>query len=215
MIQINLFSHLDNSQKDFFNSFLYFPFFWINFGFSSSWYVYTGNELGALLGEYMMTAYPVSPQKKRYVLASTVSSKMLARIATKNGSYFDETLGGFKWLGNRAIEIENAGNVALFAFEEAIGQLWLKNFFFICQYIYILYGIKLLINFLLFSTFFFLLFFDFKFTLSLGFMCGSIIKDKDGVSALAVFAEMAVQLKKRGMTVYQHLEDLYKQWVIQ
>jgi phosphoglucomutase len=55
------------------------------------------------------------------MLASTVSSKFLAKLAEANGFLFEETLTGFKWIGNRAQELENQGYNAIFAFEEAIG----------------------------------------------------------------------------------------------
>ena len=34
-----------------------------------------------------------------------------------------ETLTGFKWMGNKSSELIKAGNVVLFAYEEAIGRL--------------------------------------------------------------------------------------------
>ncbi len=37
---------------------------------------------------------------------------------------FDETLTGFKWLGHRALELQQAGFTPLFAFEEAIGFMF-------------------------------------------------------------------------------------------
>jgi len=40
------------------------------------------------------------------MLASTVSSKFIAAMAAAEGFRFSETLTGFKWLGNRAIELE-------------------------------------------------------------------------------------------------------------
>ncbi len=43
------------------------------------------------------------------MLASTVSSKMLSALAEQEGLYFEETLTGFKWLGNRSIELERQG----------------------------------------------------------------------------------------------------------
>lgn len=57
------------------------------------------------------------------MLASTVSSKMLARMAEVEGFRFDETLTGFKWLGNRALELkQKEGLEVVFAYEEAIGK---------------------------------------------------------------------------------------------
>lgn len=51
---------------------------------------------------------------KLAMLASTVSSKMLAIVAKKEGFLFKETLTGFKWLGNEAKNLEDQGySVAL------------------------------------------------------------------------------------------------------
>lgn len=58
------------------------------------------------------------------MLASTVSSKALAAMATAEGFHFEETLTGFKWLGNRAEQLEAEGYTVLFAFEEAIGYMF-------------------------------------------------------------------------------------------
>ncbi|OQS00204.1 phosphoglucomutase [Thraustotheca clavata] len=133
---------------------------------SGQWYVFTGNEIGTLLGHWEYTQYmrlnPEADKEQIYVIASTVSSKMLRAIARKEGFNFVETLTGFKWMGNATSELRNAGKTVLFSFEEAIG-----------------------------------------------FCVGSVVKDKDGVCAAAVFAEMAQQLKKQGVTVHEHLQHLY------
>jgi phosphoglucomutase len=100
------------------------------------------------------------------MLASTVSSKMLEKMAKVEGFYYEETLTGFKWLGNKAVELNQQDFEVLFAYEEAIG-----------------------------------------------FMIGNIVKDKDGISALVTFAEFAVQLDKRGLTVSEYLEELYKKYI--
>eukprot|EP00960_Hanusia_phi_P060031 764375-Hanusia_phi.AAC.3 len=47
---------------------------------------------------------------------------------------------------------------------------------------------------------------------SIGFCCGDLVNDKDGVCAAAVFAEMSVQLYKAGMTVSKHLDFLYESY---
>lgn len=89
------------------------------------WKVFNGNELGALLGWWCMKNYrilhPGVDLSKCYMLASTVSSKILRPMAQKEGFNFEETLTGFKWMGNRAFEILESGEKVLFAFEEAIG----------------------------------------------------------------------------------------------
>lgn len=84
--------------------------------------------MGALLGWWSMknykTLYPEANLGDCYQLASTVSSKILAAIASKEGFNFVETLTGFKWIGNRAIELMQQNKQVLFAFEEAIGFMF-------------------------------------------------------------------------------------------
>ncbi|KAG7458701.1 hypothetical protein MATL_G00223390 [Megalops atlanticus] len=92
------------------------------------WRVFSGNELGALLGWWLFRCWrekaPEPPKVKDvYMLASTVSSKILRAIALKEGFHFEETLTGFKWMGNRAKQLLDRGKTVLFAFEEAIGYM--------------------------------------------------------------------------------------------
>jgi len=58
---------------------------------------------------------------KLVVLNTTVSCKALEAFAKKEGLFYDETLTGFKWLGNLAEQLEKKGKKFLFAYEEAIG----------------------------------------------------------------------------------------------
>ena len=69
-------------------------------------------------------ANPEAEPGKVAMLASTVSSKLLAAMAEAEGFRFEETLTGFKWLGNRAKQLEAEGYTVLFAFEEAIGFMF-------------------------------------------------------------------------------------------
>ncbi|KAI9988925.1 hypothetical protein PInf_022613 [Phytophthora infestans] len=136
----------------------------------TGWRVFTGNEIGVLLGYWELEQYlrlnPSCDRKQLYFIASTVSSKMLRAVANAEGLNFEETLTGFKWMGNKTAELRNAGKTVLFSFEEAIG-----------------------------------------------FCVGDLVKDKDGVVAAAVFAEMAVQLETtKKMTVDQHLNALYERY---
>ena len=67
---------------------------------NGKWRVFTGNELGALFGWWAVQSW-----KKRgannpdttYMLASTVSSKILDTIAKKEGIKFEDTLTGLKF----------------------------------------------------------------------------------------------------------------------
>ncbi|XP_043829378.1 phosphoglucomutase-2 [Dromiciops gliroides] len=95
---------------------------------SGEWKVFSGNETGALLGWWLFTSWKEKNQdrnalKDLYMLSSTVSSKILRAIALKEGFHFEETLTGFKWMGNRAKQLIDQGKTVLFAFEEAIGYM--------------------------------------------------------------------------------------------
>ena len=76
------------------------------------WRMLTGDELGALFGEYLATADP-EKYRTRCFANSIVSSSILKKIASHHGIEFHETLTGFKWLA----KLENLG----FGYEEAIG----------------------------------------------------------------------------------------------
>ncbi|KAK6636317.1 hypothetical protein RUM43_009976 [Polyplax serrata] len=134
------------------------------------WKIFSGNELGALLGWWSLFCYKMKHQEADltnvYMLASTVSSKILNTMAKSEGFKFEETLTGFKWMGNVANDLMESGKTVLFAFEEAIG-----------------------------------------------FMCGTSVLDKDGVSASVKIAEMAAYLKQKcGQSLQQKLNELYLQY---
>ena len=78
------------------------------------WRAYTGNEIGAMLADWVLTnrarrAGGGGGGASMCVLSSAVSSHMLARIAERQGAHWEETLTGFKWLGHRGLELEEAG----------------------------------------------------------------------------------------------------------
>ncbi|XP_052279958.1 phosphopentomutase-like [Dreissena polymorpha] len=136
---------------------------------NGEWIIFTGNEIGALLGWWSWFTFrqrcPDTPASECYMFSSTVSSKILETIAKKEGFNFEETLTGFKWMGNRADTVLKEGKTVLFAFEEAIG-----------------------------------------------FMCGSTVLDKDGVSAAAVCAEMATYVYNEGKTLKGQLNDIFDEY---
>ncbi|KAL6309167.1 hypothetical protein BKA93DRAFT_860213 [Sparassis latifolia] len=47
---------------------------------------------------------------------------------------------------------------------------------------------------------------------AIGYMFGSEIRDKDGVAASVMFAEMAVCLHNQGKTAFSHLQELYERY---
>ncbi|KIW03122.1 uncharacterized protein PV09_05765 [Verruconis gallopava] len=86
------------------------------------WHQFTGNQLGILLASHIMDRYS-KPREKLAMLSSTVSSRMLAAMASKEGFHHEETLTGFKWMGNMALFLDEQGYDSRFAFEEAIGYM--------------------------------------------------------------------------------------------
>jgi phosphoglucomutase len=55
------------------------------------------------------------------MLNTAVSSNMIQRL---EGFNKEETLTGFKWLGNKAHELRESGNFVPFAYEEALGYMF-------------------------------------------------------------------------------------------
>lgn len=132
------------------------------------WHTFTGNETAALLGWWLVKCYKQQHQSsdvKPYCFASTVSSRILESICLAEGIGYEETLTGFKYMGNRSHFYLKEGHDVIFAFEEAIG-----------------------------------------------FMCGSTVLDKDGISAGVVASEMANYLASEGLTLLQQLRKIYEQY---
>jgi len=123
--------------------------------------VLSGDQVGVLLADYLLE---VSPKDKRMVATTIVSSQLLGFLAQQTGADYRETLTGFKWIGNAAMdyEREHHGRFVM-GYEEA-----------------------------------------------LGYSVGPLVRDKDGVSAAVIFAELAAWNRARGKTVLDHLDDIYR-----
>jgi phosphomannomutase len=130
---------------------------------TAAWRQLTGNQVGVLLGHYLLTEKPAAGP--RAVIASIVSSPLLGRIAASLGVRYEETLTGFKWIANRAMELEREGFEFVFGYEEA-----------------------------------------------LGYCVGSAVRDKDGISAAVLAAEVTAVLRSRGRTLQQELEAIARRW---
>lgn len=76
---------------------------------SGEWRMLRGDEVGALIGEFMARKTP----RKGVFANSIVSSSILKKIADSHGFPFEETLTGFKWIA----KIPNL----IFGYEEALG----------------------------------------------------------------------------------------------
>jgi len=125
----------------------------------------TGNEVGVLMGHYVLTHDRGGPGQPA-VLTTIVSSTQLGHIARKLGAAYDETLTGFKWIANRAMVLEKEQGIRfLFGYEEA-----------------------------------------------LGYTVGTVARDKDGVGAALVFADLAAWCAGRGTTVLGYLEEIQREY---
>jgi phosphomannomutase len=122
----------------------------------------TGNQLGILLADFVLEHTPSAPRP--LVVATVVSSPMIAAVAQHYGARFELTLTGFKWIWLAARRLEQAEGVRFaFGYEEA-----------------------------------------------LGYAAGRLVRDKDGISAALLFAELVAQGRARGESVLDRLQRLYR-----
>lgn len=137
---------------------------------NGEWKIFTGDEIGSILAYFLFQTHKRNGDdvSKLAMAASTVSSKLLKRMAELEGFRFEETLTGFKWLSNKAIDMDNEGYKTIFTYEEAIG-----------------------------------------------FCVGSLVRDKDGVLAAAVAAQLYAQLSAQSKgdgVLNEYLQSIYKKY---
>lgn len=134
-------------------------------GASRGYVQLTGNQVGVLLGHYLLTERSANENEPRVVMATIVSSPLLGVIARSLGVRYEETLTGFKWIANLAIELRRQGYAFVFGYEEA-----------------------------------------------LGYTVGDVVRDKDGIGAAAMVAEMTAVLAARGQTLLSELEAIHRRY---
>jgi len=86
----------------------------------------SGNQMGALLTDYIISAYLESGTmpKDPYVVKSIVSTELVTRICRENGVALHNVLTGFRFIGEVIKNEEEAGrNGFIFGFEESYGYL--------------------------------------------------------------------------------------------
>jgi len=86
----------------------------------------SGNEVGALLCDYLLGNIKDSPQKnKPLVIKTIVTSELGARIAESYGAEIYNVLTGFKYIGSKLEKMYQAGEAERFVlgFEESYGYL--------------------------------------------------------------------------------------------
>jgi phosphomannomutase len=89
-------------------------------GQPGGWRTLTGDQLGVLLGSYLLQGKPPDTgDDRRLVVSTIVSSTLLARIAAAAGADYAETLTGFKWIVRAADS--RPGSSFVFGYEEALG----------------------------------------------------------------------------------------------
>ncbi len=84
------------------------------------WRRLTGDQLGAVLGAYLLDRTADRPDPdRRLVVTTIVSSSMLSKIAAAAGARYAETLTGFKWIVRAGSNQPDSR--FLFGYEEALG----------------------------------------------------------------------------------------------
>ena len=130
-------------------------------GIGKPFQLLSGDQVGALLADYLLT---IGSGADRMVATTVVSSQLLGFLAQAAQVEYRETLTGFKWIANAALDYEAAtGGRFVMGYEEA-----------------------------------------------LGYSVGPLVRDKDGVSACVIFAELVAWNRAQGRTVLDHLEDIYR-----
>jgi phosphoglucomutase len=86
----------------------------------------SGNQIGLLLLEFILRnrfEQGRLPQKA-FAVTTIVSTKLAARVAARYGVQLQETLTGFKFIGERIKQFDEEGDQSfLFGFEESFGYL--------------------------------------------------------------------------------------------
>lgn len=129
----------------------------------SGWTALTGNQIGALLADHVLSTTSGSD---RLVVDTIVSSRLLESLAREHGVHHARTLTGFKWIVRAAPK----------GTEQADGTLR----------------------------------FVFGYEEALGFSVDGYVRDKDGISAALVFAELVAELRARGRTIWDQLRDIHR-----
>lgn len=133
----------------------------------------TGNQVGALLMDFVLGHTDVSKYHNPAVVKTVVTSELGAEIAAKHGVKVFSTLTGFKFIVEKITQFEQAkqnGNKEqdfdfLFGYEE-----------------------------------------------SYGYLAGTHARDKDAVVSSLLICEMAAELKAKGKTLLDKMDEIYTEY---
>lgn len=81
-----------------------------------------GNQTGALLVNYLLSSYKELPENP-IVISTIVTSGIGKVIAQKYGVEHEETLTGFKFIGEKIKQFEDGSKTFIFGYEESYGYL--------------------------------------------------------------------------------------------
>lgn len=86
---------------------------------------FTGNQIGVLLAHYLLSKFHglsvLKPED--YIVKTIVTTDMVKPIANEFGVQVEETLTGFKFIGEKIEKNKDIGKKFLFGFEESYGYL--------------------------------------------------------------------------------------------
>ena len=86
--------------------------------------LFTGNQTGALLVKFVLTMKKDTLNKKSTLLKTIVTSELGANIGRKFGLQIEETLTGFKYIGDKINKYEQTGEQEfVIGYEESYGYL--------------------------------------------------------------------------------------------
>jgi phosphomannomutase len=127
----------------------------------------SGDQLGVLLAYHILERRSKSGRLPDggFVVTTIVSSTLLDRMAAAYGVRCERTLTGFKWICNRALDLERRGGTFLYGYEEA-----------------------------------------------LGYCVGRAVRDKDGIGAAAMLAELAGEAAGKDLNLLDRLEEVYRRF---
>lgn len=90
---------------------------------NGAWQLITGNQLGALLIDYLAEVRGV--KEGDTIITTTVTSQFSKALAHYHGFELEETFTGFKYIGNAiSATIANPARTYVFGFEESYGYLY-------------------------------------------------------------------------------------------
>ena len=92
--------------------------------FSDDYKLFTGNQTGALLVKFVLTMKKDTLNKKSTLVKTIVTSELGANIGRKFGLQIEETLTGFKYIGDKINKYEQTGEQEfVIGYEESYGYL--------------------------------------------------------------------------------------------